>query len=140
MRDGLYEHPWIVDVLAGGDLIAPSILWLLEEIVAAFVACGLSPAQATDAYRAVWQFTVGELSVRRGLDRMATLDRPPFVLQVLRTVDPAAFPALASVAGEWASARARDTYEPGLSALLDGLLRGGGATGAEAPVLGRRPA
>ena len=122
MRDGLAEHPWIVDVLAGGDLIAPSILWLIEEIVAGFVACGLSGEQAADGYRAIWQLTVGDLVVRRGLARVAALGRPPFVLEVLRGVDPAELPALAAVAGQWAGARERDSYEIGLRALVDGLL------------------
>jgi len=122
IRDGLAEHPWIVDVLAGGDLIAPSILWLMEEIVAGFLAGGLSPARAADGYRVIWQFTVGDLVVRRGLSQVAALGRPPFVLGVLQSADPERFPALASVAGEWAGARGRDTYEPGLRALVDGLL------------------
>ena len=71
MRDGLARYPWVVDVLAQGDLIAPSILWLLEAIVSGFIACGLSAEQAVEGYRAVWQFTVGELIIRRGLDRTA---------------------------------------------------------------------
>jgi hypothetical protein len=41
-----------VDVLAQGDLIAPSILWLMEEIVAGFVAGGVDYPQAADGYRA----------------------------------------------------------------------------------------
>ena len=122
MRDGLARHPWIVDVLAGGDLIAPSILWLIEEITASFVACGLSPAQAADGYRAVWQFTVGELMIRRGLDRMAQLGRPPFVLGVLTSVDPQELPTLATLAPHWAPARGRDSYDLGIGALVDGLL------------------
>jgi AcrR family transcriptional regulator len=122
MRDGLAEHPWIVDVLAGGELIAPSILWLMEEIVAGFVACGLSYVQAADGYRAVWQFTVGELIIRRGLDRVAAAGRRPFVLDVLTSVDPQQLPALAAVAEHWAPARTRDSYEIGISALIDGLL------------------
>src|ERR1700716_2203713 len=75
MRDGLAQHAWVVDVLAQGDLIAPAILWLVEEIVAGFVACGLSDEEAADAYRAVWQFTVGELIIQRGLARTAALGR-----------------------------------------------------------------
>lgn len=122
MRDGLAEHPWVVDVLADGDLIAPSILWLVEEIVAGFIACGLTHAAAADGYRAVWQFTVGELIVRRGLDRVAARGRPPFVLEVLRGVDPAEHPALAAVSGQWAAARERDSYDTGLQALVAGLL------------------
>jgi AcrR family transcriptional regulator len=122
LRDSLAAHPWVVEVLAGGDLIAPSILWLVEEIVGGFIALGLSPAQAADGYRAVWQFTMGELMIRRGLDRIAGLNRPPYVLTVLTSVDPDTFPALAAVAPHWASARARDTYDFGFRALLDGLL------------------
>ncbi|MBV9424129.1 MAG: helix-turn-helix transcriptional regulator [Solirubrobacterales bacterium] len=122
MRDGLAAHPWVVDVLAEGDLIAPSILWLMEEIVAGFVACGLSYAEAADGYRAVWQFTVGELIVRRGLDRVATLGRPPFVLEVLTRVDRRELPTLAALGPYWAPARGKDSYDIGLTALLDGLI------------------
>ncbi len=122
MRDGLAEHPWVVDVLAAGDLIAPSILWLMEEIVAGFVACGLSHARAADGYRAVWQFTVGELTIRRGLDRVATLKRPPYVLEVLTSVDPRALPTLAALAPYWAPARGHDSYDTGIAALIDGLI------------------
>jgi AcrR family transcriptional regulator len=122
MRDGLAEHPWVVQVLAGGDLIAPSILPLMEEIVAGFVACGLSHAAAADAYRAVWALTVGDLTVRRGLEHMATLDRPPFVIQVLTSVDPEELPTLGALATHWAAARGRDSYDAALPALLDGLI------------------
>ena len=122
MRDGLAQHSWVVDVLAQGDLIAPSILWLIEEITGAFVACGLTPAQAADGYRAVWQFTVGELIIRRGLERTAALGRPPFVIGVLTSVDPKVFPTLAELRPYWVPARGKDSYEIGLSALLDGLV------------------
>jgi AcrR family transcriptional regulator len=122
MRDALAEQSWVVDVLAQGDLIAPSILWLIEEIVAGFVACGLSEAQAADGYRAVWQFTVGELMIARGLQRTAALGRPPFVLEVLMSVDPAELPTLAALGPHWAPARGKDSYDIGLTALLDGLI------------------
>jgi AcrR family transcriptional regulator len=122
MRDGLARHPWVVDVLAGGDLIAPSILWLMEEIVSGFVACGLSHAQAADAYRAIWQFTVGELIVSRGLQRVAGLGRQPYVLEVLTSVDPRTLPTLSALGPYWAPARGRDSYQTGLHALVEGLL------------------
>ena len=122
MRDGLAQYPWVVDVLAQGDLIAPSILWVIEEIVAGFVACGLSEPEAADGYRAVWQFTVGDLIVRRGIEHVMTLGRPPYVLEVLTSVDPRRLPTLAALAPYWASARAGDSYEIGLTALVDGLI------------------
>ena len=122
MRDGLARYPWVVDVLAQGDLIAPSILWVIEAIVAGFIACGLSEERAAEGYRAVWQFTVGELIIRRGLDRTAALGRPPFVVGVLTGVDPVALPALAAVRDKWRPARASDSYDVGIGALLDGLI------------------
>jgi AcrR family transcriptional regulator len=121
MRDGLARYPWVLDVLAEGDLIAPAILWLVEEIVAGFIACGLTEAEAVDGYRAVWQFTVGELIIRRGLDRTAALGRPPFVLQVLTNVDPEELPTLAAVSDQWRPTRSKDSYDIGLAALVDGL-------------------
>ena len=122
MRDGLAEYPWIVDVLAQGDLIAPSILWLIEEIVAGLHACGLSHAQAADGYRAIWQYTVGSLIIQRGVDEIAKRQRPPYVLKVQTSVDPEQLPTLAALAPHWAAARGRDSYELGLEPLVDGLL------------------
>ena len=122
MRDGIAQYPWIVDVLAGGDLIAPSILWLIEEIVAGLHACGCSDAQAAAGYRAIWQYTVGSLIVQRGIDEIAKLERPPYVVRVLTTVDPEQLPTLAALAPHWAGARERDSYELGLEPLVDGLL------------------
>ena len=122
MHDGLAQHPWVVDVLAAGDLIAPSILWLMEEIVASFVACGQSPPEAAAGYRVVWEFTVGELIVQRGVDRLRRAGRRPYVLDVLTSVDAAHFPTLAQLAPHWATARAQVSYADGLEALLSGLL------------------
>ena len=122
MHDSLATNEWVVDVLAQGDLIAPSILWLVEEIVAALVSLGCSESEAADGYRAIWQFTVGELIIRRGLDRMAPLARPPFVLEVLTTVDPRKLPTLAALGPYWAPARGADSYDIGVGALLDGLI------------------
>ena len=113
MHDGLAAHEWIVDVLGQGDLIAPSILWLVEEIVAALIACGRTEREAVEGYRAIWRDTVGELITQRGIRRTAALRRVPFVVHVLRTVDPEQLPTLASLAPYWAPARDRDSYDIG---------------------------
>jgi AcrR family transcriptional regulator len=122
MRDGLAQYPWIVDVLAQGDLIAPSILWLIEEIVAGLHACGCSHAEAAAGYRAIWQYTVGSLIVQRGIDEIAKLERPPYVVRVLMSVNPQQLPTLAALAPHWAGAREHDSYELGLGPLVAGLL------------------
>ncbi len=118
MRDALAEHPWVVEVLARGDLIAPSVLWLVDEIVAGLLACGLDEAAAVAGYRAIWQFTVGELLLAHGAAR---LRRPPHLLAQLEDADAGELPALASVAPRWRTARTADDYEHGLAALVDGL-------------------
>lgn len=64
--------------------MAPSVSWLMEEIVAAFVAAGMTPEQATEAYLAVWRFTVGELVISQATaNQTATLDRRPRQLTLL---------------------------------------------------------
>lgn len=123
MYDGLATHEWVVDVLAQGDLIAPSILWLIEEIAAALIACGRTEREAAEGYRAIWHYTVGELITRRGIERVAALGRMPFVVRVLTEIDPEQLPTLAALAPYWAPARNRDSYDAGINALLDGLVR-----------------
>jgi hypothetical protein len=110
----------VVEVLVKGHLMARSVLWVMEEILAAFVAAGLTHRQAVAAYRATWQFTVGALTIRHGLAKTATSDRPRFQMSVLAGADPRDLPTLAAVAPLWAGAG--DDYEEGLQALLDGLL------------------
>lgn len=123
LHQGLDEHPWVVGVLVKGDLMAPSVLWLMEEIIAAFVAAGLSPTRAAAAYRTVWQYTIGELTIRHATARRAAeLGRPRLQLALLAGVDPKRMPMLASLAEFWP--RAWD-YSDGLAAVLDGLLARG---------------
>ncbi|HXM56937.1 MAG TPA: TetR/AcrR family transcriptional regulator C-terminal domain-containing protein [Candidatus Dormibacteraeota bacterium] len=123
LHDGLDRDPWVVEVLVKGHLMARSVLWVMEEILVAFVAAGLSHREAAAAYRTTWQFTVGALTIRHGLARTEASGRPRFQRALLATVDPAELPTLAAVAPHWATPYA--DYETGLSAVLDGLLRRG---------------
>src|ERR1700736_2441389 len=41
LYDGWMRDPWIVEILVKGDLIAPSVLWVIEEILVAFEDAGL---------------------------------------------------------------------------------------------------
>jgi len=43
-------------------------------------------------------------------------------VRVLTSVDPDELPTLAALAPHWAPARRRNSYDTGLSALLDGLI------------------
>lgn len=123
LYEGLSERPWISGVLVKGDLIAPSVLWAIDEIITAFVAAGLSPREAGAAYLVAWRYTVGHLTVRQEtVRRAAELDRPPKVLKALAAPDPDQLPMLAQLKDFWLAARSRDTYGEDLAAVVDGLL------------------
>jgi AcrR family transcriptional regulator len=123
LYDGLAARPWVVSVIVKGDLIAPSVLWAIDEIVAAFVACGLSPRKAGAAYLVAWRFTVGHLVVRyETARRSAELDRTPRTLSTLAKVQATEFPMLAKLKDFWPTARKHDTYAEDLAAVVDGLL------------------
>ncbi|MFF9816198.1 TetR/AcrR family transcriptional regulator [Streptomyces sp. NPDC014006] len=128
MRDLLARCPWLVEVLTADDLLAPSALWFVEQVVDAAIACGLSPEQAVHAYRSIWYYTAGELIVRAtAARRRATDDRPTYRDQVFAGLDPAGLPRLAALGPRWAELTATDTYAAGLRALVDGLLSAGRA-------------
>ena len=126
LYDGLDERPWVVDLLTRGDLIAPSVVWAMEDILAAFTRLGLTPRQAVDAYLTAWRFTVGTLVIRHAsLRTLAKLEREPVQARVVRTADATATPLLAETGPYWAQARAEYDYDAGLRAVLDGLLTPG---------------
>jgi hypothetical protein len=113
----------VAELLAQGDLMAPNVLPTLELITTASMACGLTEAEAAQAYRIVWSFTVGHLLIQLGRARaQQQLDRPTVQAQVRTQVDASRFPALAAVAPHWKAAANRDTYAADLTTLLDGLL------------------
>ncbi|WP_067472626.1 TetR/AcrR family transcriptional regulator [Actinomadura hibisca] len=137
----LAARPWIVEVLVKGDLMAPSIAWLLEEIYATWRACGLTLAQAATANRIVWNMLAGDLVQRaertRAHARSRTQDaktdkdtakharpagRDPYQVSVPARADPAAHPNLAALAGYWTAADRRDHLPGDLAALVDALL------------------
>jgi AcrR family transcriptional regulator len=123
LYDGLDRSPWVVPVLVKGDLMAPSVLWLMEEIVAAFVAAGMTPEQAAEAYLTVWRVTVGELVISQATaNQTAKLDRQPRQLTLLSSVDANELPTLATLTHYWPEARARNSYRTRVAAILDGLL------------------
>jgi len=122
--DSLSRSPWIVEVLAKGDLVAPSLLPVIDRILEAFVAAGLSGEEAGRAYHVAWRYTVGELTVRHSTERhFAQLDREPLLVRIMAEIDPAELPSLADLRLELAAGRRDARYEDGIGAVIDGLLR-----------------
>lgn len=123
LYDGLSESPWIVEVLAKGDLVAPSVLPVIDRILAAFASAGLSPERTAAAYHVAWRYTVGELTVRHATARhMAQLDREPMLARILAEIDPEQLPTLAALRPQLAGARGGLAFEDGIAAVIGGLL------------------
>ncbi|MEV4564642.1 helix-turn-helix domain-containing protein [Nonomuraea sp. NPDC049419] len=122
LYEELAERLWIVEVLAGGDLIAPSALWFVEEMIDAAVECGNPPERALFVYRSIWFYIVGDLMIRvKGARRRAGV--PAYEDRVVAGLRGGTHPRLAALAGRWAELNARDTHREALAALIDGLLR-----------------
>lgn len=123
LYDGLSESAWIVEVLVKGDLIAPSILWVVDEILAAFRAANLSPERAAAAYHVAWRYTVGELTVRHASARhLGELDREPIVRGIVAELGSDELPTLVALGREMGEAREGLPFDEGLAAVIDGLL------------------
>lgn len=93
LHDILAECPWIVEVLASDDLMAVSALWIVENMIDAAIGCGLSPEEAVYAYRVIWYYTAGELTIRVNRERHhAELERPPHRDRAFAALTPEEFP------------------------------------------------
>jgi AcrR family transcriptional regulator len=126
LHDTLAAWPWAAEVLAVDGFMGrldESALAVVEDIVAAAVEAGCTPAQAVGVFRNIWYFTVGEILVRARSAR----DRAENVIDIpdggfLAAVDATRLPRLAAIGDQWPALAARDTYAAGLRALVDGLL------------------
>ncbi|WP_330233057.1 TetR/AcrR family transcriptional regulator [Nocardia sp. NBC_00508] len=122
MHDVLAARPWIVEILAADDLFGVSALWVSESIIDGFVACGLSLERAVQAYRTIWHYTAGDLIVRARSTRRAAENRATFRAQVFADLDTETYPRLATLGPDYLTLTTQNTYEPGLRALITGLL------------------
>ncbi|WP_324192673.1 TetR/AcrR family transcriptional regulator [Nocardia transvalensis] len=119
-HDQLAAHSWIVSVLAGGDVMAPSILWLLEEIYSAWQDCGLPLDRAVAANRVVWRFTLGVLL--QGTRRQRPRDRERYQVAVPARADAGTYPTLAALGAYWSAPDRDDHIAEDLTALVDALI------------------
>ena len=120
--DSLAEHSWVPEVLARRRMMAPSVLGAIEEIHAALLDAGLTIEAAVQAYRLMWNLTLGSLLVRAG----ASAEGPSRQRELRGAPDPERYPVLTAAAAAWRAADDRDTYRDDLEALIDALLPGSG--------------
>ncbi|MFH8881510.1 TetR/AcrR family transcriptional regulator [Streptomyces californicus] len=118
--------PWVLDVLALGELTDRDALWMVEEIVDCALACGLSPARAVRAYRTIWSYVYGDLVFRRAADRRAgSPSRREFFPEMITEEDAAELPRLTEVKDRWREYAADYETVEELEAIVEGLIRRG---------------
>ncbi len=123
MHGILRELPWVVEVLSLGDLSDKGAMWMVDEIIGAGVACGLSPVEAAHAYRTVWHCVYGDLAFRNAMTRRAEEpDRKRYFPDTLTEADTADLPHVAPLASRWAELRETYDFARQLGAVVDGLL------------------
>ncbi|MFI9625350.1 TetR/AcrR family transcriptional regulator [Streptomyces sp. NPDC052042] len=124
MHGILARIPWVLDILALGELTDRNALWMVEEIIDCALACGLSPARSVRAYRAIWSYVYADLVFRRAAERRA--ENPPntrYFPEMLTEEDAAALPRLTGIRDRWREYAADYEVAEELDAIVDGLLR-----------------
>ncbi|MFI6403219.1 TetR/AcrR family transcriptional regulator [Streptomyces sp. NPDC050548] len=126
LRDLLAECPWAVQALSADLLESASALRIVENMIDAAVACGLSHDEALFAYRVIWYYIVGELLIRLNRERARLQDgQRPSWEGALLALDPILFPLLARLRDQWATPGVEDDQRRRLEVVVDGLLARG---------------
>ncbi|MFI2026256.1 TetR/AcrR family transcriptional regulator [Streptomyces buecherae] len=129
MYRAFLDNPWVVPIVARGDLVGVSAVWMTEEIMAALVALGLDDQHAFRTHQTIWYFTAGQVmsaAHRPGATDGATGQTgepaPHYVDVAMASRDPAEFPHLARLVGRSRHWEAEYRYADGLGHILDGAL------------------
>ncbi|MGW6455874.1 TetR/AcrR family transcriptional regulator [Streptomyces sp. NPDC055078] len=118
----LDQMPWVLKVLALGDLTDKDALWMVEEILDSAMRCGQSAEQAVRTYRTIWHFVYGDLVFRAARARRAEEpDRKRHWPGMLAENDAAELPRLTELTARWDELQDYDVAEQ-LTAIVDGLL------------------
>ncbi len=119
-HDYLAEHSWVVHILIQGEMVAETAFRFVDACLSDFLAAGLSPRKAANAFNACWHLTIGELLATHPLQPPR---QPNQRQQAVARLDPLVLPAAAKV---WASlppiGQRPDTFPDVLQTLLRGLL------------------
>ncbi|MDX3096214.1 TetR/AcrR family transcriptional regulator [Streptomyces sp. ME01-24h] len=124
------EHPSALQSLTSRPLRGDEAIAAIDRMLGLLIRAGLDPSAAVRAQVALMQYTIGAAlwAVRR---KRAECEEAESGLRErirsrLADLPPDTYPSLAGLAPELVTAQqsGRAQYEAGLSALLDGLLRG----------------
>ncbi|WP_171163471.1 TetR/AcrR family transcriptional regulator [Streptomyces sp. I05A-00742] len=126
MHRAFTEHPWVVPIVARGELVGMSAVWMTEEILGALTAYGLGREEAFWAHQTLWYYTAGHvLSTPPRAHPAASGGRGRTTRHYPETATretESAYPHLGSYAHDSRELEARYDYELGVRHILDGVL------------------
>jgi AcrR family transcriptional regulator len=125
-HDWLVANAWVIELLPMHRM-GWSVSWVTDDVVAAFLAAGLSPAAAARAHEVVWHHLVGEVTARHS--RSWSPPPAPDAADGAGTTGDEQAGWADDLSVQTAAAQTHDQFLHGLSALLDGLLADASGTG-----------
>jgi hypothetical protein len=119
MLEPILAHPNAVELMVGRARFGAAGITLFERILEILRGAGLGPVAAFDAYQSLYLFQLGfTATARRSLEfRAAQAEGAAY----LRSLDPAAFPAIAEVAPVIGARPLAEQYEVGLAVVIEGI-------------------
>lgn len=122
MLEPLLRHPNAVDLMIGRARFGPAGILLFERILSILLAAGLSAQAVFDAYQSLYLFQLGFMATARRSPEFIEVQRQGAMY--LRSLDPAAFPAIAGVAPVIGARTLVEQYETGLDVVIAGIAGG----------------
>ncbi|MBZ4319210.1 TetR/AcrR family transcriptional regulator [Streptomyces huiliensis] len=125
MHQAFADHPWVVPIVARGELVGMSAVWMTEEILGALTAYGLGREEAFWAHQTLWYYTAGHAlsTPPRSLPEPGGGTGRHYPETAASRESAAAYPHVTSYAEDSRDLEARYGYELGIRHILDGVLR-----------------
>jgi AcrR family transcriptional regulator len=119
MLGPILEHPNAVDLMVGRARFGRAGIALFERILEILLEAGLAPAAAFDAYQSLYLFQLGFTATARRSPEFRAIQAQGAAY--LRSLDPAAFPAIAEVAPVIGARPLAEQYAVGLDVVIEGI-------------------
>lgn len=119
MLEPILAHPNAVDLMVGRARFGPAGITLFERILAILRDAGFAPTAAFDAYQSLYLFQLGFTATARRSPEFRAIQAQGAAY--LRSLDPAAFPAIAEVAPVIGARSLVEQHEVGLAVVIEGI-------------------
>lgn len=119
MLEPLLAHPNAVELMVGRARFGAAGIGLFERILAILRGAGFAPPAAFDAYQSLYLFQLGFTATARRSPEFRAVQAQGAAY--LRSLEPAAFPAIAEVAPVIGARSLAEQYAIGLDVVVEGI-------------------